>query len=73
MTQTEASYKCKLPHKEHCLTLFLFVKFAKRFYQNEELNSSYTQDTWRATSFPYTECEYFVKSSLHNTLTSHYK
>ena len=30
------------------------------------------QDTWRATSFPYTECEYSLKSSLHNTLTSRY-
>ena len=32
MTQTEASYKRKLPHKEHCLTLLLSVKFAKNFF-----------------------------------------
>ena len=29
MTQTEASCKHKLPHKERCLTLLLFVKFAE--------------------------------------------
>ena len=65
MTQTEASCKHKLPHKEHCLTL-------KIFHPNEELKSPYTWDTWRATSFPYTECEYSVKSWLHSTLTFHY-
>ena len=32
MIQTEASYKHKLPHKEHCFTLLLFVKFAKNFF-----------------------------------------
>ena len=31
MTQTEASYKHKLHHKEHCLTLLLFVRFAEIF------------------------------------------
>ena len=29
MTQSEAFHKRKLPQKEHCLTLLLFVKFAK--------------------------------------------
>ena len=42
MTQTEASYKHKLGHKEHCFTLLLFVKFAENFYPNEELKSPYT-------------------------------
>ena len=35
ITQTEASSKHKLPHKEHCYTL-------KIFYPNEELKSPYT-------------------------------
>ena len=31
MTQSEAFQKRKLPQKEHCLTLLLFVKFAETY------------------------------------------
>ena len=39
MTQTEASYKHELHHKEHCLIPLLFMKFAKNFFsQMKNLN-----------------------------------
>ena len=41
MTQTEASYRHELHHREHCLTPLLFVKFAKKIYPDEELKSTY--------------------------------
>ena len=38
MSQSEASYKHELHHKEHCLTPLLFMKFAKFFPKMKNLN-----------------------------------